>query len=103
MDNKKFMSMLSLAQKAGAVRTGDYAVTYCIQENIAELVIIARNAGANTLKKFGNKSEHYNTDIVIRENKEVLSWAIGKNNVSVLAITDINFANKMREILSESE
>ncbi len=103
MKNKKFMSMLSLAQKAGAIKTGDYAVTYCIQENIAELVIIARNAGANTLKKFGNKSEYYNTDIIIQENKEVLSWAIGKDNVSVLAITDKNFADKIREILNHSE
>ncbi len=100
MNNKKFMSMLSLAQKAGVIKTGDYAVTYCIKEKTAELVIIARNAGTNTLKKFGNKSEHYNTDIIIYENKEVLSWAIGKDNISVLAITDKNFANKIKEILN---
>ncbi len=101
--SKQFMSMLSLAQKAGAVRTGEYAVAYCIQEDLAKLVIVAKNAGPNTMKKFINKSDFYNMRIEVCQSKEILSWAIGKDNVSVLAITDENFSKKIEEIIDSSK
>ncbi len=103
MNNKKFMSMLSLAQKAGAIKTGDYAVSYCIQERLTKLVLLAKNSGPNTMKKFANKSDFYDVDIITCHSKEVLSWAIGKDNIAVLAITDDNFANKIKEILNTGE
>lgn len=103
MITKRFMSILSLAQKAGVIKTGDFAVSYCIQEKTAKLVILAKNAGPNTMKKFANKSDYYGVEIVTYQTREVLSWAIGKDNVVVLAIVDENFAKKLMEIISEDD
>ncbi len=102
-NNKKFMSMLSLAQKAGAIKTGDYAVSYCIQERLTKLVLLAKNSGHNTMKKFANKGDFYDVEIVTCHSKEILSWAIGKDNVAVLAITDENFSKKILQILNSGE
>ena len=87
--------MMSLCQRAGKMTTGEI-VKELISKEKAHLVIIAENASDNTKKKIRNSCEYYNIPYVIRFTKEELSSAIGKYNRSVFAVTDKNFAEKLK-------
>ncbi len=103
MFSRKIMSMISLAKKAGVVKTGDFAVSYSIQNEKAKLVIVAKNAGENTIKKFANKGDYYGIEIRSYGEKELYSWALGKDNIALLAIEDTNFASKLIELIDEAK
>lgn len=93
--NRQVKSMLSLAQRAGKIVTGEI-IEKVVSNGEAFLVIIAEDAGVNTKKKYVNKCEHYAIEYIMFSNKEELSNCIGKYNRSVFAITDNNFAEKIR-------
>ncbi len=99
--NRKFASLLSLAQRAGKAVTGDDTVEINIKKGNALLVIIAEDASLNTRNKFVNKCKYYNVPCYICYTKEELSSCIGKYNRSVYAITDVNFAERLRMELSD--
>ena len=97
--NRKLQSMLSLCQRAGKIVTGEDTVEINIKSGAALLVLIAEDASENTKNKFINKCKYYNIPYYICYTKEELSNCIGKFNKSVYAITENNFAEKIREVL----
>lgn len=96
---RQLRSMLSLAQRAGKLLTGDDTVELNIRSGNALLVIVAEDASENTKNKFVNKCKYYNVPFYIFSTKEELSSCIGKYNRSVYAITEENFANKIGQEL----
>ena len=54
MPNDRILSTLSLAQKAGQVKSGEFAVEKAVKEYRASLVIVAQDASENTKKKMKN-------------------------------------------------
>ncbi len=101
--DRKTKSMLGLARRANAIRTGDFAVSQLVSEKKAKIVIVARDAGNNTKKKFSNSCHFYNTTLLPFSTKEEISACIGKENVAVLAIEDENFAKKITELVLSDE
>lgn len=102
MVSRKIMSMISLAKKAGVLRTGDFAVSYSIQEKKSKLVIVAKDASINTKKKFVNKGDYYGIPIEVYGDKVFFSWATGKDNVTIISVEEENFASQILNLITEN-
>jgi len=100
--NKRLASLLSLCTKAGMLRTGEESAEKLLQSGSAEFVIIAGDASDNTKKKFTNKCFYYDIPIRIFGERDELSKCVGKQNRTVYAITDSNFAKRIQSLIDES-
>ena len=100
--NNKFLSMLGLAKRAGAVITGTDLVTKALPSQKVKLVMYAENASANTEKKITDKCKYYNVACIKTVyTSEELAGAIGKLSlVSALGITDENFSKGLSSLIS---
>ena len=82
MQNEKFYRMLGLATRAGKVVCGGKA----------KLVIVAKDASENTMKKFCNSCEYYSVPQIITDDRFALGEATGKGFAVVMAVCDESFA-----------
>ena len=91
--------MLSIAAKAGKVVSGGFMTERALQDGSACLVIIADDASDNTKKLFKDKSSYRNVPYVYFSSKLQLGYAIGKAPRAALGVKDVNFANKILELM----
>lgn len=96
----KVLQLLSLAQRAGKVGSGEFKTEESVKEGKASLVVVALDASDNTKKKFTNMCSFYEVPIIFYGNKEELGHYIGKEFRASLSVNDLGLANK---IISESE
>ncbi|MNE14326.1 putative ribosomal protein YlxQ [compost metagenome] len=100
----KVFSSLGLAMRAGKLVTGDEIVLKSIRSSEAKLVIVAKDASANTHKKFRDKCRTYKVPLLIGFDRERLGTSVGKPERVILALTDQGFADMIRkEIVKTSE
>ncbi len=99
---KKLESLLGLAEKAGKVKSGEFAVEKALQDGSAELVIISAEASDNTRHKFQSKSSYYGVRSFLYGSKEGLGHAIGKQDRAVVAVTDRNLSAGIEKIFIEN-
>lgn len=101
--NSKFLSMLGLAKRAGALITGTDLVTKALPSGKIKLVIYAENSSQNTEKKITDKCKFYNTRCVKTDyNGEEIAHAIGKlSSVCVIGINDENFSKELLTLISK--
>ena len=99
MNQNRALSMLSIAAKAGKVVSGGFLTEKAIQEGDAFFVIIAENASNNTQKKFMDKCNYYHIPCKIVFDSQVLGKQIGKQERTVLAITDQGLAKQVADKL----
>jgi ribosomal protein L7Ae-like RNA K-turn-binding protein len=94
--------MISLANKAGKLVTGEDAVRDSIRNGKAMLAIASEDASDNTKKRIRNSAAFYNVTFLVWGLKDELGNSIGKSARSVLGITDKNFGRSIEEkILAE--
>ena len=99
-NDRKLASMLSLAQRAGCIASGEEGVEAAIKKKISVLVIRAEDAADNTKKKFLNKADFYKVNVVVYGRKQDLGKYIGKNSRSVISVTENkNFADRIMELI----
>lgn len=98
---KKMLSLLGLATKAGKIVSGEFPTETAIKSGTATLVVIAQDASNNTKKLFQDKCSFYNIPIMILGTKEELGHAIGKEYRASLAILDAGFAEAMIKLKIE--
>ncbi len=103
MDNKKAVSLLSLAAKAGKVVSGEENVLNSIRGQKAWVVIISNEASARSRKTFGDKCSYYHVPLYEWGTKEELGRNIGKDLRTVVCITDRNFGEQMNKLLREED
>lgn len=101
MPNNRILSVLSLAQKAGRVASGEFAVEQSVKEGSACLVIVAEDASENTKKKMTNMTDYYEVPLSFYADKEQLGGCIGKEYRSMVAVKDPGFADSIRKKLSQ--
>lgn len=89
------LSLLSIAEKAGKVSSGGFLCEKSIAEGIAQLVLIAEDASANTKKKFTDKCTFYNLPIYEISDKEALGHRIGKQDRTVISVNDEGLAKQI--------
>ena len=63
MKSSKALSLVSLATKAGKTASGEFCTEKEVKTGMAELVIVAEDASANTKKKFKNMCDFYEVPI----------------------------------------
>ena len=99
----KVLSMLGLAARSRNVVSGGFATEQAVKSNKAGLVIIAEDASGNTRKKYSNMCDFYEVPCAFHGTKAVLGHSMGKDERSVLAVTDEGFADSIRKHLGDSE
>lgn len=95
--NNKILSLISLATRAGKVVSGEFSVEKAIKEGKAQLAIIAEDASEHTKKKFHNMCTYYKVPLYELATKEELGHFTGKEMRATVAITDIGFANTIKD------
>ena len=92
LKSSKALSLVSLATKAGKTASGEFCTEKEVKTGMAELVIVAEDASANTKKKFKNMCDFYEVPIYFYGDKDTLGHAMGKEFRATLAVTDAGFA-----------
>ncbi|MBO4289780.1 MAG: ribosomal L7Ae/L30e/S12e/Gadd45 family protein [Lachnospiraceae bacterium] len=103
MTRNKVYGMLSIAAKAGRVKSGELAAEEQIRAGKAKLVIIAEDASGNTKDRFASMCRGRRTEAYGYGTKEELGRSIGKAERSVLAVTDEGLAGAILKNLKEAE
>ncbi len=99
----KVLSTLGLAARSRNVVSGGFATEAAVKGGTAALVIIAEDASGNTRKKYSNMCGFYEVPCAFHGTKAVLGHSMGKEERSVLAVTDEGFADSIRKHLGDSE
>ena len=99
MPNDRILSTLSLAQKAGQVKSGEFAVEKAVKEYRASLVIVAQDASENTKKKMKNMTDFYEVPLYFYSDKESLGRQIGKEYRSMVGVTHPGFSDSIEKQL----
>ncbi len=102
-EKDKVLSMLGLAVRSRNVVSGGFATEQAVKGGKACLVIIAEDASGNTRKKYSNMCKFYEVPYAYHGTKGVLGHSMGREERSVLAVTDRGFADSIRKHLVDSE
>lgn len=98
--NNKLKSMFSLCKRSGNMLSGDMQVTKALSGKKAKLIIVATDVSDNTKENFKNKSAYYGVPYIEFGFRDEISALIGTNNKTVFCVTDENFSNKIKELIS---
>ena len=104
MNELKFVNLLSMAQRAGKVLSGDFAVAKELEERKkrVRLVVLAADAADETAERYKGLAEKSNIDIrQISLDKESLGHCIGKEYRAVAAVIDNGFAKALLRLIEE--
>lgn len=97
----KFFSFLGLTKRSGNLIEG---YSKCDEERNRKsifLFIISNDASSSTSKKFKNHCIIKNIKLIEDFSKQELGFAIGREEVKILAITDENMAKKLYTLYKE--
>lgn len=83
---------LGLAQKAGKLASGDYAVKAALKAGKARLLVVAADASANSKKDVLFLAETFDVPVAECLTRDELGWAIGKAKRTAIVVLDNNFA-----------
>ncbi len=92
------MGLVSLARKAGKLARGEEMTKNAIRARRCFLVILASDAGANTVKSIRNSCAYYCVPYVIGADKASLGRATGSAARAVVGILDEGFANGIQSL-----
>ena len=98
MKNDKILSLLSIAEKGGNVKSGEFLTEESVKRRRSKLVIVAEDASDNTKKRFENMCAHYKVPYITYADKESLGHAIGKEFRASLSVTEKGLAEKIKEL-----
>ena len=91
MANNGVTFALGLAQKAGKLASGDYAVRSALKNGKARLLLVAADAAENS------KKDMYFMAVVECLTRDELGWAIGKAKRTAVVVLDNSFANMINK------
>ena len=97
MANNNVAFALGLAQKAGKVASGDFAVRSALKSGKAKLLIVAADAAPNSKKDMHYLAEVAGVEVIELLTRDELGFAIGKAKRTALVITDNNFAKMLKK------
>ena len=103
MNNKKILGLIGLAAKAGKICFGEESVENEIKKKKVKLVIVANDASERTKDKFKKLCNQHNIEIIIQEEIENLSKAIGKSNKAIIGIKEENLSKEIQKINNGGE
>lgn len=93
MKEQKVLNLLSMAQRAGRIASGDFAVTKAVQEKKARLLLVAKDAAEETQKRYQQMALNAGIELFYLGDRELLGHCIGKDFRAAAAVLDAGFAN----------
>ncbi|MCX7568561.1 ribosomal L7Ae/L30e/S12e/Gadd45 family protein [Tumebacillus sp. DT12] len=102
MSEQQFANMLGLAKRAGALVTGHDACLAQVRAGKAALALVARDTGANAMKKYHDKCKHYKVPLIEVLDKISLGQAVGKPHSAIVVVTESGFAKRIRQLAGEN-
>lgn len=97
----KALNLISLCQKAGKVKTGEYLVTKAVKEGAACLVIIADDTSDKSKARIARLCDNFNVSYCVFKSKENLGHFTGNRDKSVICITDDGFKKAFLKLLDK--
>lgn len=92
--------MLGIAYRARKLSLGEDIILRDVRSGKAKLVLLANDIGPQTKKKLTDKCKYYEVPlIIVEEDREALSNAIGKSQRVAVAILDAGFAEKIQSLI----
>lgn len=98
---KKTLSLLGLATKAGRIASGEFQTETAVKDGTAKLVLVASDASDNTKKLFCDKCSYYGVPVYVYGTKEALGAAIGKEYRASVAVLEEGFAKAVQKKIIE--
>ena len=99
---EKIFGMLGLARGAGKLIYGSDAAVNAVRSGKAKAVILAADASDRTKKLMRNKCASFETPLFeVEAGCEELGKKLGKSGISVLGISDINFAKAIINLINK--
>jgi ribosomal protein L7Ae-like RNA K-turn-binding protein len=102
MSEQQLSNLLGLAKRAGMLVTGNDACMASVRSGKAALAIVAKDTGANAMKKYHDKCRSYNVPLIELFDKERLGIAVGKAYGAILVVTDKGFASRIQQMSGEN-
>lgn len=100
MTNKKVLSYLGLAKKAGRAAIGSEQARAAIRDGSAALVLMASDASANAVKRAEDACAYYKRRLVpVDFTAAELGAAAGKAPAVLVAFCDEGFAEAVEKLL----
>jgi ribosomal protein L7Ae-like RNA K-turn-binding protein len=99
---EKVKGMINFAIRARKYTIGENVITYGKNHKV-KLALLATDASDTTKKKYRDKLNYYQIPYIEYGTKEDLASLLNKQEISILAITDINIAKQIRKLIKEDE
>ena len=96
MANNKQALALGLAQKAGKLVSGDFAVKAALKAGTVQLLVVAQDTAPNSKKELCYLAAQAGVPVLELLTRWELGSAIGKGQRAAAAITDSNFASMLQ-------
>ena len=96
MANNKQAFALGLAQKAGTLVSGDFAVKAALKAGTVQLLVVAQDTAPNSKKELCYLAAQAGVPVLELLTRWELGSAIGKGQRAAAAITDSNFASMLQ-------
>ena len=96
MANNKQAFTLGLAQKAGKIVSGDFAVKSALKSGTVKLLVVAMDTAPNSKKELCYLAAQAGVPVLELLTRWELGSAIGKGQRAAAAITDSNFASMLQ-------
>lgn len=96
MANNKQAFTLGLAQKAGKLVSGDFAVKAALKAGTVQLLVVAQDTAPNSKKELCYLAAQAGVPVLELLTRWELGSAIGKGQRAAAAITDSNFASMLQ-------
>ena len=103
MQNKKYLSMLGLARRAGKVSMGHDMALEALRKNKAKLIVFASDISPRLIGEFERACERYNPELLcvkVDETIDDVQSALGYR-AGVLSVNDYNFSKRIIELINE--
>jgi ribosomal protein L7Ae-like RNA K-turn-binding protein len=103
MDEQRFLFALGLAQKAGKLASGDFAVHAALKSGEAKLLVLAADTAANTKKELQFLADARQVPVLEATNKTYLGKCIGKAQRTAVVVLDPGFVKMLKKAMLVDE
>lgn len=97
----KVLTMIGFAQKSGNCVSGIEQVLKSIEAGKTQVCFLGNDVAEGTQKKILSKCQHYHVPCYAIFTTTELTHAIGKENRTVVGITNKGFVNSIKTLLKE--
>lgn len=101
-NDQKIMNLLSMAQRANKLLSGEFAVEKSVPTGKTKLLLVASDASEASKKQYSDMAHAYNVPLYFVLTKDDLGQCIGKAYRAVAAVTDRGFSKALIKLLDEA-